>query len=287
MARLSWQTRLITACFGAIPERRLAGAMTHPPRRRWPALVPAWLERRYDVRVEAIGAGRVAIASARTGTIGRQLFFLHGGAYTLGPLHWRLTRGFLDGGWSVWMVDYPLAPEHTVETTVPMVLQAWRAATAAGPVDLAGDSAGGGLALVLLQQIRDRGLIPPRRTALFSPWVDLVMDDPATLAAAEYDPVLSLRGLRRAARMYAGNRDLTDPLLSPANGDLNNLGEIRAWAATRELLLPQCRALAERAATAHGTRLDLHIGQGLIHDWPLFPSPEARTTLTEAARYLR
>lgn len=287
MTRLSWQTRLITAFFRAVPERRLAGAMTHPPRRCWPALVPAWLERRYDVRVEAMGTGRVAIASAGTRTTGRQLFFLHGGAYTLGPLHWRLAQEYLDGGWTVWMVDYPLAPEHTVEATVPMVIQAWRAATATGPVDLAGDSAGGGLALVLRQQIRDQGLIPPRRTALFSPWVDLVMDDPATLAAAEHDPVLSLRGLRRAARMYAGNRDLADPLLSPGNGDLDDLGEIRAWAGTRELFLPQCLTLAERAAIAHETRLDLHIGQGLIHDWPLFPSPEARTTLAEAARFLR
>lgn len=67
--------------------------MAHSPRRRWPALVPSWLERGYEVRTEAIGAGRVAVASARTGATGRQLFFLHGGAYTLRPAHWRLARG--------------------------------------------------------------------------------------------------------------------------------------------------------------------------------------------------
>lgn len=185
-------------------------------------------------------------------------------------------------------VDYPLAPEHTVDDTVPMVVDAWQqvVASAGGPVDLAGDSAGGGLALVLLQRLRDLGLPMPHRSVLLSPWVDLVLDDPETLSEAPRDPVLSLLGLRGAARLYAGERDLADPWLSPLNGDLRGLGPMQAWVGTREMFLPQCRLLADRAATASGTDLTLHLGHGLVHDWALFPMPERELLVDAMLDYL-
>ncbi len=264
-------------------ERVGARAFTHPPRRVWLPLVPRSLARRYDVTVTEHRPGRVVLARPRSGpSAGRaagHLFFLHGGAYTMPPFHWPFLTGFLDAGWSVSMVDYPLAPEHTVDETVPMVLDAWRTASATGPLALAGDSAGGGLALVLLQQLRDLGLPMPTRSVLLSPWVDLVMDDDATVAESKRDPVLSLSGLHGAARLYAGERDVADPLLSPLRGELDRLGEIQAWVGTREMFLPQCQLLADRAAPTAGTNLELRLGHGRVHDWALLPG-RARSLLT-------
>jgi len=284
----SLRARLLAAALGAVPDRLVAHVLTHPPRRRWPALVPAELDAAYRVDVVPVGRGTVATATPRSGATGRQVFYLHGGAYTLRPAHWDVVRTMLDRGWTVSMVDYPLAPEHTVTETLSMVLAAWQLATAEArvPVDVMGDSAGGGLALVLLQQVRDLGLPPAGRTVLFSPWVDLVMSDPVTVAADRHDPFLSLRGLRGAARMYAGGVDLADPRLSPVNGDLAGLGRIQAWVGTREMFLAQCCRLADLAEDAEGTELTLHVAEGMIHDWPALPVPEARRTMEEALRFL-
>lgn len=266
--------------FNGLVEGLGALAFTHPPRRFWVPLVPPAIERRYDVTVTEQLPGRVVLARPRSGIIRGHLFYLHGGAYTLPPFHWPFLSGFLQAGWVVSMVDYPLAPEHTVDDTVPMVIEAWRAASTDGPLALAGDSAGGGLALVLLQQLRRLGLPLPTRSVLLSPWVDLVMDDDATIAESRRDPVLSLTGLRGAARLYAGERELADPLLSPLFNDLDGLGEIQAWVGTREMFLPQCQRLADRAAAAAGTALELRLGHGLVHDWALLPG-RSRVRLTE------
>ncbi|MDO9496544.1 MAG: alpha/beta hydrolase [Nocardioides sp.] len=282
------QARLLAAGLRAVPDRLIAFALTHPPRSRWPSLVPPWLDSAYRVDVTTVEAGRVATASSRSEESPRHVLYLHGGAYTLGPAHWDAVRPLLERGWTVSMVDYPLAPEHTVADTVTMTLAAWQltTATTAVPVDIMGDSAGGGLALVLLQHIRDLGLTRAGRTVLFSPWVDLVMDDAVTIAADRHDPFLSLRGLRGAALMYAGGRDLADPVLSPINGDLADLGSIQAWVGTREMFLAQCCRLADLTLPASGTDLELHIADGMIHDWPMLPVPEARRTLDEAVRFL-
>lgn len=285
----SARARLLAAGLGAVPDRFVAHVLTHPPRGRWTLpLVPAWLEAHFRVEVTQVEAGRVATASPLAGASPRHVFYLHGGAYTLGPAHWDLVRPLLRRGWTVSMVDYPLAPEHTVTDTVSMMLAAWQRATlsTAVPVDIMGDSAGGGLALVLLQHIRDLGLTRAGRTVLFSPWVDLVMEDPVTVAADQHDPFLSLRGLRGAARMYAGGRDLADPVLSPLNGDLTDLGSIQTWVGTREMFLPQCCRLADLAHRAAGTELTLQVAEGMLHDWPLLPVPEARRTMDEALRFL-
>lgn len=285
----SVRARAAATAFRAVPDRVIARTLTNPPRHYWPRLVPPWLKSEYEVVVTDVEAGAVATAGPRSGTSTRHAFYLHGGAFTLGPMHWNSLRPLLERDWTVSMVDYPLAPESTVETTVSMVLAAWSAATtrALGPVDLIGDSAGGGLALVLLRQISDLGLARPGRTVLFSPWVDLVMNDPVTMAADRHDPVLSLKGLRGAARMYAGGRDLADPLLSPINGRLDDLGRIQAWVGTREIFLAQCCRLADRIATVDGTEFDLRIGEGMIHDWPMLPIPEGQRTLDEVMAFLR
>lgn len=285
----SRRLRLICAALAAVPESLVTHAFTHPPRRRRTALVPPAISRRYAVTETPIGIGRLATVAPRTGPSSGHLVFLHGGAYALQDFHWPFLTLLLERGWTVSLVDYPLLPEHTVDETVPMVVAAWehlRAAHRDTRLTLAGDSAGGGLALVLLQRLRDLGLEPPAATVLLSPWVDLVLEDAPTRALSRTDVVLPLTGLSRAARAYAGERDLTDPWLSPVNGDLRDLGRIQAWVGTAELFLPQCRLLADRAAAAVGTELELHLGHELPHDWALFPVPERDLLVEEMLAYL-
>lgn len=288
--------RLTTALLGLLPDVAKRTALTHPLRRRRDTVAPGGLTKQYDVVETPVGAGTVVSAAPRStldqpGT-GRHLFYLHGGAYTLQDQHWPFLRRFVDRGWTVHLVDYPLAPEHTVDETVPMTLAAWDHVVDladGAPVDLAGDSAGGGLALVLLQQLRDLdvpSIARPARTVLLSPWVEAVMDDPATIAAARHDVLLSLRGLHGCVELYRGERDAADPWLSPINGGLHDLGEIQTWVGTAEMFQPQCERLADDASSAPGTELELHLGHGLPHDWALFPTPERDELVDEMVAFL-
>lgn len=286
----SWQARLAVRAFGLVPDALVTRVFTHPPRLRTP-LVPRSLAARHDVATTEVGAGRVATvtpADARD-----HVFYLHGGAYTLQAQHWPFLSRLVGHGYAVSLVDYPLAPEHTVDETLPMVRQAWglavEAAAAAGrpaPV-LAGDSAGGGLSLALLQQLRDEGATMPRATVLLSPWVDAVMADAGTIAADRLDPLLSRRALHGAVRLYAGPHGLDDPRISPGLADLSGLGRVLALVGTREVFWPQCERLAQRAAEAGGTDLELRVREGLPHDWALFPGlPEQRDLATELVAWL-
>ena len=284
-------TRALIAALHLLPDSVVSQAMTHPPRRRRASLAPRSVSRRHDVTEVEIDGHLVATARPRSGKAdaGRHLVHLHGGAYTLQDQHWAFLELWLELGWTVTLVDYPLAPEHTVDQTVPMTIAAWEHVVAGAggtPIDLVGDSAGGGLALVLLQHLRDHGRPLPRRTVLLSPWVDLVMDDAATIAAADDDALLSLSGLRGAAALYAGDRPLTDPWLSPINGGLHDLGEVQAWVGTAEMFVPQDQRLADLAAAATGTTMTLHLGHGLPHDWALFPVPERAWLVAEMRTFL-
>lgn len=271
---------------GQVLTRRL---FARPPRFPIDPVRPL-LGRWCDVSEAVVGDGTVTTATPRDGGAGAgHLVYLHGGAYTMPGFHWPMLLGLVRRGWTVSAVDYPLAPEHTVDETVPMVVDAWRllaSSTDGAPLCLGGDSAGAGLALVLLTRLRDRDLPRPAATALLSPWVDLDLADDATIAAATDDPLLSRSGLLTAARLYAGGRPLDDPWLSPVNADLADLGPVRAWIGTRDQFLPQNVRLAERAREAPGTELRLDVVPGMVHDWPLFPIPEQRTWLDAAAAFL-
>lgn len=128
----------------------------------------------------------------------RHVFFLHGGAYVAEASagHSRIVKHLVrDFGLHVTFIDYPLAPEYTATTTHRVVLNAYEEVAIRYPdheFGLFGDSAGGGLALALLQVLRDAGAQHrPIRTALVSPWVDLTLSNPDSAALQRKDFILS------------------------------------------------------------------------------------------------
>jgi len=142
---------------------------------------------------------------------------------------------------------------------------------------LFGDSAGGGLALALLQVLREEGMQPsPKKTVLCSPWLDLSLQNKQIPDYEEDDPVLSVEGLKYAAQLYSGGEDLSTPFLSPIFGNMDNLGEILLFVGTHEILFPDCLTLQEKIKKAKGSSLTMVIGQDLMHDWVLFPTKEAK-----------
>jgi acetyl esterase/lipase len=193
-------------------------------------------------------------------------------------------------GLSVTLIDYPKSPENTYQETHDLVLKAYIQLVERYPdqeFSLIGDSAGGGLALVLRQSLRDQGSTPlPRKTVLISPWLDLNLTHPDIPAYETREFILPMEGLKHAANLYMGDGDRQDPRHSPLYGDLNDLGNIKLVFGSEEVFYPDCRMLINKIEQSRCTQIEWEVGEGLVHAWPLFPFPESRAALERIASFL-
>ena len=221
--------------------------------------------------------------------------FLHGGGYVvgMGQPHWWLLKDLIRrSGASVWVADYPLAPEHTAADTVAWTTDVYASAAAAGEaagrgVVLMGDSAGGGLALAVAVAARDRGLPMPAALILLSPWLDVGMTAPDAEELDRRDRILARRGLLAAGKAYAGEAGVANPLASPLFADLAGLPPVTIFASTTEGLVADARRLAARAAQIPGWRVDVRETPDMLHDWALFGFlPETRAVREQIATIL-
>src|ERR1019366_7228229 len=186
-------------------------------------------------RPERIGG----VAGEWAGDGGATLLYLHGGAFFAGsPRHYRpISAAFASLGFNVFTPAYRLAPRHPLPAA-PDDARAVYAAPAerGGGIVIAGDSAGGGLALSLMIARRDAGLPLPAAAALFSPWTDLAVTGASARDNEASDPPFSRRMLKNAARAYLGEEGSKNPLASPLYGDLRGLPPLLLHASTSELL---------------------------------------------------
>jgi acetyl esterase/lipase len=223
------------------------------------------------------------------------ILYLHGGGYVFGsprmyrPITFALA---LAARAPVFAPDYRLAPEHPCPAAIDDALAAWEWLVAGGaePSEIAvgGDSAGGGLALALLQALRDRGSAMPARLFLFSPWADLSASGDAIRENAEHDAMFTADSVKRGASRYAGVLPLDDPRVSPLFGGFSGLPPMLIYASADELLRDDAVRVAEKARK-EGVIVDLRVEKGLIHVWPLFKPlmPESARTLRETAAFAR
>lgn len=251
---------------------------------RWP-----WLGGRIKATPDPVLAGewlRAPMGSPRA-----TLFYIHGGAYFTGsPESSRpITAAFADAGFDVFAPRYRLAPMHVFPAALDDVVAAYLelAARAAGPLVVAGDSAGGGLALALTLLLRDRGVEPPRAAALFSPWTDLATTGASVRENQGRDPIFTRRALKLAARQYLGRANARDPLASPLYADVCGLPPTIVHVGEDELLLDDSRRLAARVEAA-GSAVELKTWPVTPHGWQLGAAfmPEARLSIAEAAAFL-
>ena len=260
-------------------------------RRTGPAAPPAPGAALSVGRQELAGHPVFTLAPARPVQAPRPVLYLHGGGYArpITQQHWGFLAWLVrTTGCEVTVPLYPLAPESTCTDTLAWVHAVHaQLATQHAPeaIHLMGDSAGGGLALALAQNLRDAGQPPAAQMVLITPWVDVAVPYPAAVHTARRDPMLALAGVREAGRLYAGALPLDHPAVSPAWGDVAGLPPMTVFVATRDLLGHDALAFAERVQQAGGA-LELHRGEGLVHVWPLLPVPEARAARAAIARRL-
>ncbi len=164
-------------------------------------------------------------------------------------------------------MDYRLAPENPFPAALSDGLDAYQAALDAyAPTRLvvAGESAGGGLALATLLAAKQRGLAMPAAAFVMSPWVELTLSGASIDTKADIDPVIYRAALELRAQEYAGNRPRTDPFVSPLFGDFDVFPPLLIQAGSHECLLDDAVRLAGRAATDN-VAITLDITPGVHH----------------------
>ena len=231
-------------------------------------------------------------AGAAAGSV---ILYLHGGAYITGSCH---THRGLAGhvakaaGLNCFLLDYRLAPEHPFPAAVEDAQAVYLALHAQNPhrtIVLAGDSAGGGLALALALRLRDADHTAPAAMALLSPWTDLTLSLPTHQSKAAVDPFFpDTSTLSMAAQLYVGNAGLKQPLASPHFASLHSLPRTLIHVGEHEALLGDAQALAAKLQAA-GTSVQLQEFQGMWHVWQIFAGrfAEANTSVKQLGAFLR
>ncbi len=222
------------------------------------------------------------------------VLYLHGGSFIAGSP--RTHRGLAHAlsrelGASVFAVDYRLAPEHPYPAATEDALAAWRGLRAMGyrhdQLLVAGDSAGGSLALTLTLALRDKGEALPVALLLMSPLLDLSLGSNAMRSLSGRDPMLSRNMLARAVDWYRKDLATDDPRISPLHADLRGLPPMLVQVGSEEILLDDALALEQQARLA-GVSIECQIWPGLWHDFQLFQGllPEAALALEAMSRFV-
>ena len=250
---------------------------------------PASISRHVDVTSREVDGWTVFDVSARSGSNPAHAVFLHGGCYVfeIDPLHWRFIAQLVrETGVTISVPIMPLAPTGQASVVVDKVahlVQSLIAEVGASNVSLIGDSSGGGMALAVAMELRDRKHEPLRAIVLSAPWLDVSGTDPKLAEIAPSDPWLAVPGTTAAGALYRAELPETDWRVSPIHGDLIGLGPITIFTGTRDIVHADALRLLAKA-TGQGIQIDFHVGEGMIHNYPILPIPEGAAARAVAAK---
>ena len=219
------------------------------------------------------------------------LLYLHGGGFVFGltPPHLQMGAYLARKmGMRILMVDYRLAPDHPFPAALDDCATAYRwllkQGISAPNIAVAGDSAGGNLAITLLMELRNNGDPLPAAAACLSPVTDLTKDN---LHPGRKDPLLPARAVGFYTRSYLGRSDAHNPLISPVFGDLRALPPLLVHAGEDEILCEDAVRLARLAESA-GVDVRLEIYPRMWHVWQINLSlPQAVQSLEAIAHFLK
>lgn len=255
-----------------IAQRELRPQPYGPPTRMRPDV---------SVAVQRQSGWPIYTVTPATGAPGRTVVYVHGGAWVneITTQHWQLVAQVAAEAHARVIVPiYPLVPFATAADVMPAIVQLVVEAVASNDrgcagVCLAGDSAGGQIAMSAGLILRDKHDVLIPRTVLISPVLDLSLANPDIVAVD--DPWLGREALRVFADRWRGELPLADSRVNPLAADLTGLGPLTVFSGTRDILNPDARLLVEKARAA-GVDIDYHEQPRMLHVYPLTPTPEGR-----------
>jgi epsilon-lactone hydrolase len=270
-------------------------ALVKENREAGPALPTDTFRTNFNVQVKEFNGQRLWTVAPHESTSQLHILYIPGSAYIneVLSLHWDIAEQLIERtDATLVMPFYPLAPENDYQPAYDMINAVYELIVqqaGAENVVIVGDSAGGGIALALAQQLRDQRRPLPAALVLFSPWLDVTVSDPSQPAIDQRDFILSIDTLRIGGKWWAGNLPTTDPRISPLYGSMGDLPPIAVFTGTDDLLYPDSIRLASKAEEA-GVPFTLFEYRNEFHVWMgVFPQviPEAARALDETAAFIR
>ena len=232
------------------------------------------------------------------------ILYCHGGGYICGGLGYAGNLGVklaLATGFTVYSFAYRLAPEHPYPAAAEDADAMWEYITGnvadADHVLLAGDSAGGNMALCMTQRLISEGKPAPRELLLFSPWTDMTGTSESYETNKDIDPVLNKEFVMNSAKAYIGDKDPADPAFSPLFGSFENFPPVFIMAGRNGILLDDIMAgrngillddsirLKEKIDAAGG-KAELDIEEKGWHVYLHMPGPMTRKALKRLAAHV-
>lgn len=220
------------------------------------------------------------------------ILYCHGGGYMTGS--YRYARSITNKlasstSMDVLSFDYRLAPENPYPAALEDALKVWDYLMYLGygarDIIVAGDSAGGNLALVLALKLKEQGRLLPRGLLLLSPWTDLTCSGKSHAAKVEVDPILSPAYLQEAIQAYIGEEELENPLISPVFADFTGFPQTYIQVGTNEILLSDSRKLDKQMLKCRvPVRLEEY--EGMWHVFQMSPFKTAYEAMDEAAEFI-
>ncbi|MDQ6612173.1 MAG: alpha/beta hydrolase [Gemmatimonadota bacterium] len=250
---------------------------------------------RSDVHFDRQPPGEWVYASDATDA-SLTVLYLHGGGFLacspqthrplVGSLMTRLhARAFVP--------QYRLAPEHPFPAAADDALDAYRflvrqVGVHPSRIIIAGDSAGGGLALTTAQSLRAHDLPQPAAIIMYSPWTDLASTGASLEENSDKCSMFAAVTIRRAAAIYLGTAAATDPRASPLYGDFAGLPPMLVHASEDEVLRDDSARVAARARAA-GVDVSFRLWKGVPHCWQFFAAamPEAIESLAITTEFVQ
>ena len=220
------------------------------------------------------------------------ILYCHGGGYTSGnlgysrPLASKLSHAT---GWETLSFEYRLAPEHPFPAAVEDAQKAWDHLMYLGygarDITVAGDSAGGNLALVLCHRLKAAGRMLPGHLVLMSPWTDMTASGESYETRKELDPSITEDYIHAVRSAYAAGADVTDPQLSPLFGDFTGFPPTLVQVGSNEILYSDTAMLRQKMTVA-GVVCRMEEWQDMWHVFQMFPIKKAAHAMEHIGQFL-
>lgn len=209
------------------------------------------------------------------------ILYIHGGAWTNQPLnlHWLFMDKMAQAlNAKVIAPIYPKVPHFSYQDTYPKMLSLYKEILASiessNQLTIIGDSAGGNIALGLIQLLKRDGLPQPQDIILLSACVDMSLENPLIQEYEENDPMLASEGMEVITKIWAADKALKDPIISPIYGDFQGVGKITHFIGSHESLYPDAIQFDEKL-TEQGVAINTFVYPKMNHVFVVMPIPEA------------
>lgn len=220
------------------------------------------------------------------------ILYCHGGGYSTGSsLYARTLTTKLAASTSmdVLSFDYRLAPENPYPAATRDAMQVWNYLMLMGygarDVVVAGDSAGGNLALSLCLKLKSEKRLLPRGLVLMSPWTDLTASGKSHVTKAGIDPVLNAGYLQEMIENYARGQDLENPLISPLFGDYTGFPPVYIQVGSNEILHDDA-AMLYKKLLKDNVGVKMEVFRGMWHVFQMSPFKTAYEAMDKNAEFI-